>query len=132
MNDLPNNGRPVSDGLHPAIYGAMIGLAVWFVVSAWMFFGTDSYAGWLDVVVTALFVMAVLLPLVLWSVWWRHIHADHERARFRDWRRGEMDTWQCRLGASEASFQVLLPIAAVAFGITAIGIVFHLASHVAA
>ena len=38
---------------------------------------------------------------------------------------GEFDTWQGRRKAAGAAVEILLPIAAVAFGITAFGIVLH-------
>jgi type VI protein secretion system component VasK len=131
MENSHDDDRLVSDALHPIIYLVIVGLAFWFVLSTWALFGSDPYGDWLDVVVTGLFVMAVALPYVLWRVWWRHDqrHLPHVRKRFREWTSGDLQTWQCRLRASEASLQVLLPIAAVAFGMTAIGLVYFLTGH---
>jgi hypothetical protein len=42
---------------------------------------------------------------------------------------GVRDTWQGRLTGTEAAMQILLPIAAAAFGMTALGIAFHVVEH---
>jgi hypothetical protein len=47
---------------------------------------------------------------------------------FRDWRSGEFAVWQARLRGLHAAIDILLPLAAVAFGLTAIGIVFAIVS----
>ncbi|HMA71398.1 MAG TPA: hypothetical protein VKP67_07910 [Xanthobacteraceae bacterium] len=43
-----------------------------------------------------------------------------------NWMRGQFATWTDREKASTAMVEVLLPLAAVAFGLTALGIVFEL------
>src|SRR5262245_31265560 len=35
--ELIRHNRPISDHLHPAVYAAMAGLALWLVVSVWGF-----------------------------------------------------------------------------------------------
>jgi hypothetical protein len=129
MDDRDVGSRPVRDDLHPAVYWAMVGLGLWFVISGWVLFGTDAYVDYLEVVVTGLFAMAIMLPLTIYYTGWRN---DPRRAQehaepFRTWAHSDMQTWQSQLHASEASVLTLLPIAAVAFGLTAIGIVYHLA-----
>jgi len=49
--------------------------------------------------------------------------------RYQDWARSDFDTWQSRLTGSEAAIQILMPIAAVAFGMTLFGIAVHIAEH---
>ena len=34
--------HPVTDGLHPAIYVALAGFALWLMISAWIFFGSEG------------------------------------------------------------------------------------------
>jgi hypothetical protein len=46
-------------------------------------------------------------------------------ASFQAWARSDFETGQGRLPAAEAAVQALLPIAAVAFGMTIFGIVGH-------
>jgi hypothetical protein len=124
--DPIRRNQPASSELHPLVYAGIIGLTLWLVVSAWAFFDDGAYTGFLLAVVTGFLFVFVALPAVLWRVWRKHA-ADAVGDRppaFREWARGECATWQCRLSGAEATVQVLLPIAAVAFGMTAIGIVF--------
>src|SRR5262245_36150820 len=115
--------------LHPVAYAAVVALALWLVVSAWVVCGGAAYDGITLAVVTGLFVVAVGIPVVLWRTWQRR--ADHSGdapvPSFREWRSGEFATWTGRHAASGAVIETLLPIAAVAFGMTAIGLVFVLA-----
>src|SRR5262245_474730 len=119
----------VQDELHPVVYAAIVALALWLVVSAWVFFGSADYDGITLTVVTGLFVVAIGIPVLLWRTWQRR--ADHNGdapvPSFHEWRSGEFATWTGRHAASGAVIETLLPIAAVAFGMTAIGLVFVLA-----
>jgi len=122
----PEAHAPVYDGLHPRIYAIIIALAVWLLMSAWLFFGGLGYDDMLLTVVTGLFVVSIGIPVLLWLTWRRNAdHGDDGPApSFRDWRSGEFATWTGRHVASGAAIETLLPIAAVAFGMTAIGLVF--------
>jgi hypothetical protein len=74
--------------------------------------------------------MAVGLPWLL-SLIWRKYRMPGEQPRrlaFRDWRSGDFAVWQARLRGLHAAIDILLPLAAVAFGLTAIGIVFAIVS----
>lgn len=126
--DLVAHGdRPTSSGLHPYVYAAIAALALWFVLSAWSF-ASDGYADWLLVVVSTFILIFVALPFVLSRV----SRDDDDRAprrTFRGWASGEFDTWQYRLRCRNAAVEVLLPISAVAFGMTAFGVVLLLVSH---
>ena len=42
----------------------------------------------------------------------------------RDWTTGDFAVWGSRLYGTDAAIDMLLPLAAVAFGLTALGIVF--------
>jgi hypothetical protein len=57
---------PISDSLHPLVNMAIIGLVLMFVAAMWMFFDSDPYGAWLDVVVTGLFVIAIAIPALCW------------------------------------------------------------------
>ncbi len=120
---------PVSDHLHPWVYLAIVGLALWFVLSAWGF-AVDGYADYLLGVVSGFIFIAVALPYALWRVWRRSQGAAlRDGGSFRDWASGELATWQDRVKGTNAALEILLPIAAVAFGMTALGIVLHLTAH---
>jgi hypothetical protein len=54
---------------------------------------------------------------------------DGKPPSFRDRARWDFDTWQGRLTGTQAAMQILLPIAAAAFGITTLGIAFHIAKR---
>jgi hypothetical protein len=60
------------------------------------------------------------------SLEWYHSHDWRQwgTLSFKDWKAGDFAVWGSRLRASHAAIDVLLPLAAVAFGLTAIGIVF--------
>jgi hypothetical protein len=56
----------ISDELHPIIYIAIVGLGLWFVLSAWVGFATDTYTAYLLVVVSGLVLVAVAIPCAIW------------------------------------------------------------------
>jgi hypothetical protein len=127
-----NPARPeltVSNQLHPLIYAGMAALVALFVVSAFVF-ADGGYADYLLAVVTGFFIIVMAIPFILWRVWrgqgGQRI-ADGET--LREWSDGECDTWQSRIPAREAAVMSLLPIAAVSFGLAAIGVVLMLVEH---
>jgi hypothetical protein len=129
-----NQDSPISDSLHPLVNMAIIGLVLMFVAAMWMFFASDPYGAWLDVVVTGLFVIAIAIPALLWLTWRRNADGarDGSHPRFRDWAAGEFDTGTGSVKGANATAEVLLPIAAVAVGMTALGVVFHIIASGAA
>jgi hypothetical protein len=143
------SGR-VFDELHPLVHKAAAGLLIWFVVAAWLLF--SGGAGYLElalVMVSVLVFMALAIPTALWRAGAaaRRDAADAGnagamqdatepidqqpteafRTSFSTWLRGRFVTWTDVEKPSTAAIEVLLPLAAVAFGLTAIGIVFQLA-----
>src|SRR6516165_11156649 len=102
--------------------GRSIGAAVW------MFFDSDTYEAWLDVVITGLFVIAIAIPALCWLTWRRNADGarDEGHPSFRDWAVGEFKTWTGPVKGANATAEVLLPIAAVAVGMTVLGLVFHI------
>jgi hypothetical protein len=114
---------------------AIIGLVLMFVTAVWMFFDSDPYEAWLDVVVTGLFVIAIAIPALCWLTWRRNVddaRDDDGHLSFRDWAVGEFDTWTGPVKGANAAAEVLLPIAAVAVGMTVLGLVFHIIASGAA
>jgi len=53
------------------------------------------------------------------------------RQSFRNWALGTFRTWGGSLNGKQAMVQVLLPFAAAAVGMTAIGLLFHIVEHAA-
>jgi hypothetical protein len=90
-----NQDSSISDSLHPFVNIAIIGLVLMFVAAVWMFFDSDRYEAWLDVVVTGLFVIAIAIPVLCWLTWRRNAQGarDNGHVSFRDWVVGEFDTW---------------------------------------
>jgi hypothetical protein len=123
--------RPGSDSLHPAVYGVMVALTAWFVLSVWIWFG-GGYTALDNVVITVFFLMAVGIPAMLWLIW-RHYRAPYEahdaKLPFRHWTAGEFHTLTGRQPALQAFIEILLPITAVAIGITIYGLVFFIVAH---
>jgi hypothetical protein len=129
--DQNGNGRDQtgSDQLHPFVYLAIIGLALWFVLSVWGF-ASDGYTDYLLAVVSGFVVIAVAIPLVLSRIARKRPNKPEERTKsLGDWAAGEFNTWQGRVKGTNAAIEILLPIAAVAFGMTAFGIVLHFTAH---
>lgn len=125
--ELFAHNKPVFDELHPWVYGTAAALVAWFVLSAWVLFDHGGDISLALGFVTVLLLMAVLLPLALFAIWRRYrmpYEAHPEKTSFRDWRAGNFSVWGARIHGSHAAIDVLLPLAAVAFGLTAIGIVF--------
>ena len=129
-----NQVSPISDSLHPLVNMAIIGLVLMFVAAMWMFFDSDPYGAWLDVVVTGLFVIAIAIPALCWLTWRRNADdaRDDGHPSFHDWAMGEFDTWTGPVKGANATAEVLLPIAAVAIGMTVLGLVFHIIASGAA
>ncbi|AZN96811.1 hypothetical protein EJ066_05645 [Mesorhizobium sp. M9A.F.Ca.ET.002.03.1.2] len=128
MSERISHNRYVSDGLHPHVYLAMVGLAAWYALSAWAGFGDGGYTDYLLVVMTGFIIISVALPAIAARVWLQHHRRTPATARsFEDWMAGEFETGQGRVSAKTALIELLLPLAAVAFGMTAFAIVARLA-----
>ena len=129
--NAPHADPPVSSRLHPAVSKAIVGLAIWLALSIWWGFGGDGYADYLLTVVSGFLFIAMLLTFGLWRIWWRHpgthgsATARGDREPLQAWLSGEFETWQGRLKGTDAAVEILLPIAAVAFGMTIFGILLH-------
>lgn len=122
--------RTAFGDLHPLVYKTVAALAIWFVLSAWILFGGKEYTDLIFAMVAVLMLMAIGIPFALWLVW-RNFAESGERRKssFRDWTSGEFDVWTGRLSGAGAAVEVLLPIIAVAVGITLFGLVFQLTAH---
>jgi len=129
-----NQESPTSDSLHPLVNIAIIGLVLMFVAAVWVFFDSGPYEAWLDVVVTGLFVIAIAIPTLLWLTWRRNVDSarDDSHLSFRDWVVGDFNTLTGPVKGANATAEVLLPIAAVAVGMTVLGLVFHIIASGAA
>jgi hypothetical protein len=122
------HGHSVSGAFHPLVYKVLAGLALWFVLSAWGFAGgghTDFVLG----VVTLFFLVSVGLPGALaLTRRSRRAHSSAESEEvFDGWARREIDLFTGPAKGRLAAIEAALPIAAVAFGMTAFALVVHFA-----
>lgn len=118
--------RDSTDELHPRIYAA---LTIWLVLSVWVLFSRGSYVGLSDSIITLFFAVFVGIPVMLWLSWRHNAEPqdqNREAAPFGEWAADSFATWTGRISGREASIQILLPIAAVAIGMTIFGLVFVL------
>jgi hypothetical protein len=123
---------PVTSRAHPGIYAIVIALTVWFIAAAWSFAG-GGVADYLLFVVSGFLCVAIGLPLILFRVararpaQQGRSPQGNEQPPLRDWMRWRYDTRTERLSGSAAAVQILLPIAAAAIGMTAMGIIYRFA-----
>ena len=131
--ELVTHNKPVFDQLHPRVYAGAVGLVAWFALAAWILFDRQDDIGLPLMMASVLLLVAVLIPLALAWVWRTHGVDDRhpDAVTFREWRTGDFAVWGSRLHGTEAAIDMLLPLAAVAFGLTGIGIVFLICSHFA-
>lgn len=128
MDELSNNypakraaSHETASFLHSRVYLLIVALACWLVMSVWIFSGVRS-TDYLLVIVSGFIFIAVGLPFILS----RLRRGGKQEELFRSWSARDFETWTGRLRGSQAATEILLPIAAVASGLTAIGIVLHL------
>lgn len=133
--ELVAHNKPVFDHLHPKLYAGAAGLVAWFVLAAWILFDRQDDTGLPLAMASVLLFIAVLVPLALALVWRRHRTEDRPhppgQLSFRDWSAGDFAVWGGRVRGTDAAIDLLLPLAAVAFGLTAIGIVFLICAYTA-
>ncbi len=132
--ELARHNRPIFDQLHPNVYKAAVGLVAWFALAAWILFDRQNDIALPLAIVSVLLLVAVLVPWSLSLVWQRHqmpYQRHPEKIAFRDWKTGDFAVWGSKLRGTDAAIDMLLPIAAVAFGLTALGVVFLICASTA-
>lgn len=116
-------GNQMTGQLHPRVYALITGLAAWLVLSVWIFSSAGA-TDYLLAIVSGFIFIVVALQYIL-SRQGPATDAE-ERPTFRNWKSWDFDTWTGRLSGFHATVEILIPIAAVAFGMTAFGIVLRL------
>lgn len=74
-SDLDRQDRPVSNQLHPGVYFAIVGLALWLALAVWAF-AWDAYTDYLLAIVSGFVFIAVMLPLALLRMGRKHPASD--------------------------------------------------------
>ena len=123
--ESPTPADQATATLHPRVYALAVGLVAWLVLSVWLFFSGPRSTDYLLAIVSGFMCIAVMLPFLL-SRQRRPLQGDGQQPSFRVWRTWRFETWTGRMSGFEAAEEILLPIAVVAFGMTAFGIVLHL------
>jgi hypothetical protein len=129
-NTHGNGERPVTSRLHPRIYAVAAALSLWLIISVWIFAG-GGIVDYLLVIISGFIFIVVALQFILWrATRIEQEEAGDEPQSFRDWAtKWDFDTGGGRLSGAQAATQILLPIAAVAVGMSIFGIVLHIAEH---
>ena len=122
------SGRVVRD-LHPAVYLGLVGLTLWLGLAIWGF-GYDGQTDYLLAIVNGFLFIAVAIPATLALMAYRQRNSDERKssggdASLREWMTADFDTWQDRVKGRNAAVEVLLPMSAIAIGMTAFAIVLH-------
>lgn len=129
---MPDHARhhnlPVNEGLHPLVYTAMVALTAWLVLSIWVLFGSGAYIGLILAMITVFLVIVTGIPTLIWLSWRHNTDPDTQghAESYRNWAIHQFSTWTENLSGSAAAAQILLPLAAVAFGMTLLGLVYVL------
>src|SRR5262245_1123519 len=121
----------VARNLHPTVYVALVGLVLWLVLAVWGF-GYDGQTDYLLAIVTGFLIIAVAIPAALALMAYSQGNAGdgessapRDSVSFRQWAAEDFDTWQDRVKGRNAAVEVLLPMAAIAIGMTAFAVVLH-------
>ena len=103
---------------------------MWLVRAIWGF-GYDGQTDYLLAIVTGFLIIAVAIPATLALMAYSEgssvdgeSSAPRDTASFRQWAAEDFDTWQDRVKGRNAAVEVL-PMAAIAIGMTAFAIVLH-------
>jgi hypothetical protein len=138
MDPQLQSPRNISNELHPVIYKGVAALLTWFIAAAWTLFGGQGYIDFAFAIISVLLFIIIAILAALWrtSQRSRNAHGDStvpdeghgaaETEPFFVWLQGKFSTWTDQEKSSTAALEILLPFAAVAFGLTALGIVFNL------
>ena len=118
-----------SNRLHPGLYVALALFALWYVFAAWSF-GGGAYTDYLLVVASGLIGITVAIPVALWRIRRNHPRGKHaSTGSFHDWATSEFQIWQDHVRGRNAAIEILLPVAAVAIGLSILGAVLHFTAH---
>jgi hypothetical protein len=120
---------------HPTVYKVIAGLAAWFVISAWIFAGSGKTDYLLVIVSGLIVVMAGIVSLLALArrSQRRHLPAPQNEGPvggpLHDWLRRDVETGTGSTRGLIAAIETILPIAAVAFGMTLFGLIVHFVAH---
>lgn len=125
-NHTGAGSEPSTSWIHPRVHTILIAVTAWFALAVWSFAG-QGIVNYLLFIVSGFIFVAVALPLILSRVGHdgRDATREEKAPSLRDWAKWEYETLAGKVSGAEATAQILLPIAAAAIGMTAIGIIFY-------
>jgi hypothetical protein len=134
-DDIAHGGdmrRPVTSILHRDVYLVVAGLAVWMVLSVWLFASSGGITDYLLFIVSGFILIVVALVWILSRLGRRAAKLQAEQPTLREWTHSDFEIGQggdrSRLSSPQAATLILLPLAAVAFGMTLFGVVYLLST----
>jgi hypothetical protein len=116
-------GRKLTSQLHHTVYLVAAALAIWLVLSVWLFASGSGVTDYLLFIVSGFILVVVSLIVILSRVGGKASKSESDEPPLREWTRSDFDLDQGHLSSKQAATQILLPIAAVAFGMTLFGVV---------
>ncbi len=120
---------PTEAGLHPAVYGALLGCLVWLTAAVWLAFGADGYTALQLAIATFLSIMFALVPYALSRLQRADQAPAAAQPSLRDWAEHDFITASGPVEGRDAATMVLLAPASVALGLTAIAAIAYLAAQ---
>jgi hypothetical protein len=117
----------VTDRLHPAVFGLLVGAYGAMLLALWLIFVSDVETLVTLAVCTVYFAMFFGVPLAMYRV---QSKAQPVRAAgtLSEFLRGELETYGGRISGWGAAIQVLVVPAPITLGIIAIGLIFKAAA----
>lgn len=119
--------RPVTSYLHRDVYLVAAGLAIWMVLSVWLF-AAGGVTDYLLFIASGFILIVVSLVSILSRLGRRAVTAEADQPTLREWTHSDFEIGQggdrSRLSSMQAATLILLPLAAVAFGMTLFGVVY--------
>lgn len=109
------------------LYWIIVGLGIWLAVSIWGFCGS-GYTAMVMAIVSLLIAVAVGLVSLVGLVMRRRRARDRSApsGSFEQWLDEGFESHTGRMSGAAAAIQVILPLAAVAFGMTLFAVIHHL------
>lgn len=121
------NGERYETEFHPIVYGLLAAAVLWVVVAAWLFFGVDTYAGLMLVVVTFTALGFLAVPWVFWRLSGQA--GKPVREPLYDWAGHRFEVWGDRLRGRDAAINALIAPVAAGITLTLAGLVAWLVLH---
>jgi|SRR5579863_488682 hypothetical protein len=127
MQSTYRSNAPISQHFPRQVYAGIVGLGIWLAISIWGFCGRGFVALILGFIGLAIALVVAAVMLAAFFARRRGQPREEPQAgSFAEWLGQEFESHTGRMSASAAAIQLLLPLAAVAFGMSLFAVVHHL------